>query len=240
MELHVGVGFPVNGGLRSRYPGNMFDYTPSPELAQYLRSVSVRESDVLRRLREETASYPNASMQVSPELGNFLAFLVRAINARRCLEIGVFTGYSSTAVALALPDNGELVACDRNQEWTSVACRYWREAGVHRKVALRLGPALRSLDVLLEQGNAGSFDFAFIDADKSNYLNYYERVLKLLRRGGVVAVDNVLWKGQVIGEADLDSDTIAIREFNAMLAKDERIFLSMLVMRDGLSLAMKK
>jgi predicted O-methyltransferase YrrM len=218
----------------------MFDYTPSPELGQYLRSVSVREPDVLRRLREETAAYPNASMQVSPELGQFLAFLVRMLKARRCLEIGVFTGYSSTIVAMNLPADGQLVACDRNEEWTSVACRYWREAKVDRKVILRLGPALRSLDALLEAGEAGSFDFAFIDADKSNYLNYYERVLRLLRRGGVMAVDNVLWKGSVIDASNRDPDTVAIREFNAKLVGDDRIFLSMLPLRDGLTLAMKK
>ena len=218
----------------------MFDYTPSSELVQYLRSVSVREPDVLRRLREETASYPNAGMQISPEQGNFMAFLVRAIHARRCLEIGVFTGYSSTAVALALPEDGQLVACDRNQEWTSVACRYWREAKVDSKVTLRLGPALRSLDALLEEGQSSSFDFAFIDADKSNYQNYYERVLMLLRPGGIVAVDNVLWKGRVIDEPDQEIDTIAVREFNQALAHDERIFLSMLPMRDGLTLAMRR
>jgi caffeoyl-CoA O-methyltransferase len=218
----------------------MFDYTPTSELAQYFRSVSIREPDVLRRLREETAAYPNAGMQISPEQGQFMAFLVRAIGARRCLEIGVFTGYSSTAVALALPEDGQLVACDRNQDWTSVACRYWREANVERKVTLRLGPAVRTLDALLEEGQTASFDFAFIDADKSNYRNYYERVLKLLRRGGIVAVDNVLWKGRVIDDSVQDEDTLAVRAFNQALLTDDRIFLSMLPMRDGLTLAMKK
>src|SRR5579872_535376 len=216
------------------------DIPVSPELADYIRRVSLREPDVLRRLREETASHPRVSMQISPEQGQFMALLIHLLGARRTLEIGVFTGYSSLAVALALPEDGRIIACDVSEEYTSVARRYWHEAGVDRKIDLRLRPALETLNDLIALGQAGSFDFAFIDADKENYDNYYERCLTLLRPGGLIAVDNVLWSGRVIDAADQDVDTRAIREFNNKLQADERVWLSMLPIRDGVTLACKK
>src|SRR5438270_2572793 len=167
------------------------------ETYQYLLSVSSRESDVLRRLREETASLPNSQMQISPDQGQFMALLVQLMRAKKTLEIGVFTGYSSLVVAQALPPDGKVIACDVSEEWTSIARRYWKEAGVANKISLRLAPALQTLDSLLKEGQAGTFDFAFIDADKANYDGYYERALKLLRAGGLAAIDNVLWSGRV-------------------------------------------
>ena len=216
------------------------DIAVSPELAEYIRGASLREPDVLRRLRQETASHPRVSMQISPEQGQFMALLIHMLGARRTLEIGVFTGYSSTVVALALPEDGHLIACDVSEEYTSVARRYWKEAGVERKIDLRLRPALQTLDDLLALGQAGSFDFAFIDADKENYENYYERCLTLIRPGGLIAVDNVLWSGRVIDAADKDKDTRAIRAFNKKLKSDDRVWLSLLPIRDGLTLACKK
>ena len=213
------------------------------ELSAYLRDVSLRDSDVLRRLREETAqSFDEniASMQISAEQGQFLAMLVRLIEARKTLEVGVFTGYSSLSVAMALPKDGKVIACDVSDQFTSIARRYWKEAGVDHKVDLRLGPALETLDALIAGGEAGTFDFAFIDADKANYENYYERALRLLRSGGLIAVDNVLWHGRVVDPQVNDPDTQAIRRFNARLHTDDRIDLSMLPVGDGLTLARKK
>ncbi len=218
----------------------MLDFPSTPELADYVRGASLRESEILRRLREETAAHPRASMQISPEQGQFMALLIHMLRARRTLEIGVFTGYSALTVALALPEDGRLIACDVSEEYTSVARRYWREAGVERKIDLRLRPALQTLDDLIALGQAGSFDFAFIDADKENYENYYERCLTLLRPGGLIAVDNVLWSGRVIDPADQDADTRAIRAFNKKVKSDERVWLSLLPIRDGLTLACKK
>src|SRR5579883_49934 len=216
------------------------DLQITPELSDYIRCVSLREPDVLRRLREETASHPRVSMQISPGQGQFMALLIYMLQARRTIEIGVFTGYSSLAVALALPEDGRIVACDVNEEWTAVARRYWREAGVERKSDLRLRPALQTLDDLIALGQAGTFDFAFIDADKENYDNYYERCLTLLRPGGLIAVDNVLWSGRVIDPGEQDKDTRAIRAFNQKLQSDARVWLSLLPIRDGLTLALKK
>ena len=210
------------------------------DLLEYLQRVSVREPDILRRLREETASHPHAMMQISPDQGQFMALRIHLMSARRTLEVGVFTGYSALAVALALPDHGRIIACDINEEWTAIARRYWREAGVESKIDLRLGPALKTLDDLIAKGQGGRFDFAFIDADKENYANYYERALVLLRPGGLIAVDNVLWDGKVIDPAAGDADTRAVRAFNEKLHHDERIWLSMLPIRDGLTLACKK
>jgi len=210
------------------------------QLAGYLRRVSVREPEVLRRLREETASHPKAEMQIMAEQGQFMALLVHLLNARRTLEIGVFTGYSSLAVALALPTGGKIIACDVNAEYTAVARRYWREAGVEGKIDLRLAPALQTLDALIAEGRAESFDFAFIDADKGNYGNYYERALVLLRAGGLIAVDNVLWSGRVADESVDDADTRAIRDFNEKVHHDERVWLSMVPIGDGLTLAAKR
>jgi predicted O-methyltransferase YrrM len=206
----------------------------------YVGRVTLREPEFLRRLRDETSSHPYASMQISAEQGQFMGLLIHLLAARRTLEIGVFTGYSSLAVALALPDDGRIIACDISEEWTSIARRYWREAGVERKIDLRLGPALKTLDDLIAQGQGGRFDFAFIDADKGNYINYYERALVLVRPGGLIAIDNVLWDGKVIDPSVNDADTRAIRAFNESLHDDERVWLSMLPIRDGLTLACKK
>ena len=212
----------------------------SGELWEYIRRVSVREPDVLRRLREETAPLPMSRMQISPEQGQFMGLLMRLLGARLAIEVGVFTGYSSISVALALPDDGRIIACDVSPEWTSIARRYWSEAGVAHKIDLRLQPAVETLDALLEEGRAGSFDFAFIDADKSNYLNYYERCLELVRPGGLIAVDNVLWHGSVIDPAKQDEDTLEIRRFNLLVSEDERVWVSLLPLSDGLTLAVKR
>jgi len=210
------------------------------ELAEYIRSVSLREPDLLRQLREETAKRSDAGMQLSPEQGQYLGMLVRMTGARRAIEVGVFTGLSSLHVAMALPADGKLVACDVNAETTAIARRYWAEAGVAGKIDLRIAPAIETLDQLLRDGRAESYDFAFVDADKANYRNYYERILKLLRPGGLAAIDNVLWHGKVIDESVQDADTRAIREFNAFLHTDERVWLSLVAIGDGLTLALKR
>jgi len=209
-------------------------------LHEYLLAVSLREPPLLRRLREETAAQPSAGMQISPEQGQFMGLLARLTGARRCLEIGVFTGYSSLSVALALPEDGRIVACDVSEPWTAIARRYWREAGVEGRIDLRLGPALDTLDRLLATGEAASYDLAFIDADKENYLGYYERVLQLLRPGGLVVVDNTLWDGRVADPENAEPDTVAIRHFNEHLAHDGRVDLSLLPIGDGLTLARKR
>lgn len=208
-------------------------------LHAYLVDHSVREPDILRRLRAETARDSLSMMQISPEQGQFMQLLVRLMNARNCLEIGVFTGYSSLAVALALPAAGHLIACDVSEQWTGIARRYWREAGVEDKIDLRIAPALSTLDQLLAERRTGSIDFAFIDADKVNYPGYYERAFALVRTGGLIAVDNTLWGGQVIDKKAQGEDTRAIRRFNDKLHSDKRIHLSMLPIGDGLSLALK-
>ncbi|HET6655824.1 MAG TPA: class I SAM-dependent methyltransferase [Gammaproteobacteria bacterium] len=210
------------------------------ELYQYLLDVSVREPGVLRRLREETGRLQNSNMQISPEQGRLLALLVQVMGARRCIEIGVFTGYSSLSVAMALPADGRIVACDVSEEYTDVARRYWREAGVEDKIDLRLAPALTTLDDMIDADEDRQYDFAFIDADKTHYGNYYERVLKLLRPDGLIAIDNTLWSGRVIDPSNEDEDTIAIREFNDKLYADERIDLSLVPIGDGLTLARKR
>ncbi len=214
--------------------------TLTPPLQEYLLSVSLREPPLMRRLREETAALPLSVMQIGPEQGQFMALLVRLIGARRCLEIGTFTGYSALAVALALPPEGRLLCCDINAETTAVARRYWAEAGVADKIDLRLAPALETLDALLAAGEAGRFDYTFIDADKTNYDAYYERALKLLRPGGLILIDNVLWSGAVADSAKNDNDTVALRALNHKLHGDERIDLSMLPVGDGLTLARKR
>jgi caffeoyl-CoA O-methyltransferase len=212
----------------------------TPELAEYIRSVSLREPDLLRQLREETAPRADATMQLSPEQGQFLGMLVRLTGAKRAIEVGVFTGLSSLHVALAMPKDGRLIACDVNAETTAIARRYWREAGVEDKIELRIAPAIETLDALLHDGGAGTFDFAFVDADKENYHHYYERILKLLRPGGLAAIDNVLWHASVIDDAVQDKDTRAIREFNAKLHLDQRVWLSLVAIGDGLTLALKR
>lgn len=212
----------------------------TPPLHGYLLSVSSREPEVLSRLREETSALPLASMQIAQEQGQLMALLVQLLGARKTLEVGVFTGYSSTAVALALPPDGKVVACDVSEEWTRVARRYWREAGVEQKIELRLAPALESLDQLLAEGQAGTFDFAFIDADKENYEGYYERALALVRPGGLIAVDNTLWNGRVADPSENDASTVALRRFNEKLHRDPRVDLSLVPIGDGLTLARKR
>jgi caffeoyl-CoA O-methyltransferase len=206
----------------------------------YLLDKGVREPDVARRLREETQQLPNAAMQIGADQGQFMHLFIQAIGATKTLEVGVFTGYSALWVALGLPDDGRIVACDISEEYTSVGKRYWKEAGVDSKIDLRLGPALETLDGLLQGGEAGSFDFAFIDADKANYEQYYERALQLLRPLGLIAIDNTIWSGRVADESEQDADTVAIRNLNEKLSRDDRVTLSMLTVGDGLTLAMKK
>jgi caffeoyl-CoA O-methyltransferase len=215
-------------------------HTPiTDELADYIRRVTLREPEVLRRLREESEGRRPGNMQIGPEQGQFLHLMARILGARKTLEVGVLMGYSSTWVALALPPGGKLVACDRNAEYAARARRTWREAGVEDKIELRLGPALDSLDALVAEGHAGTFDLAFIDADKANYANYYERSLVLLRRGGLIAVDNVLWHARPLDPHDHTVDTEAMRAFNRKLHADERVALSLATMGDGLALACK-
>jgi caffeoyl-CoA O-methyltransferase len=209
-------------------------------LYEYLLGASLREHPALARLRAETATHPQVNMQIAPEQGQFMALLVRLMGARRCIEVGVFTGYSSLAVALALPPGGRIVACDVSDEYTTMARRYWAEAGVAGRIDLRLAPALETLDALLAAGEAGRYDFAFIDADKEAYPEYYERLLQLLRPGGLIAVDNTLWDGAVADPADHEPDTVAIRAFNERLHGDERIDLSLVPIGDGLTLARKR
>jgi predicted O-methyltransferase YrrM len=211
--------------------------TLTDELLAYLQEVSLREPDALRKLREETAKLPMAGMQISPDQGQFMALLVRMIGARRCLEIGTFTGYSALAVALALPADGRVVCCDVSEEYTAVARRAWASAGVTGKIDLHLAPARVTLDKLRAEGRHGSFDFAFIDADKENYDHYYEAALELVRIGGVIAIDNVLWSGAVIDPKKQDADTKALRALNRKLRDDQRIDISMLPLGDGLTLA---
>ncbi len=208
-------------------------------LYRYLVDVSVRETPLQRRLREETAKLEMARMQIAPEQGQFMALLVALMGARRTLEVGVFTGYSALSVAAALPEDGRVVACDVNEEWTSLARRYWKEAGVEEKIDLRLGPAAETLGSLIEGGERGNFDFAFIDADKENYGRYFELCLDLVRPGGLIAVDNTLWSGNVIDSADQSNDTKSIRAFNEALRNDSRIRLSLVPIGDGLTLALK-
>jgi len=209
----------------------------SDELNAYLERVGVREPDVLRSVREETAQMPEARMQIAVEEGAFLAMLVRLIGARRILEVGTFTGYSSTAMALAMAPDGRIVCCDISREFTDVARRTWSAAGVDGRIELRLGPALGTLDDLLQEGASASFDLAFIDADKANYAGYYERALRLVRPGGLIAIDNVLWSGRVADVAVTDDDTEAIRALNAAIAVDERVDVAMVPIADGVTLA---
>lgn len=215
-------------------------FTLPDSLYQYLLSVSLREPEILRKLREETAGDRLSRMQIAPEQGQFMALLVQLMGAKRCIEVGVYTGYSSLCVALALPADGKIIACDMSEEWTQVARRYWKQAGVEKKIDLRLAPALETLDSLLSQGNAGSFDFAFIDADKREYWDYFERVLKLLRPGGLIAVDNTLWDGKVADPGEHDRDTDAIRDFNEKIYRNERAAISLVPIGDGLTLALKR
>lgn len=210
------------------------------ELYSYLQNVSLREAEVLQELRAETAGMPMAVMQIAPEQGQFMAFLVKLLGARKTIEVGVFTGYSALAVALALPEEGRMIACDINREYTDIAKRYWRRAGVANRIDLRLGPASETLQQLIDGGEQASYDFAFIDADKTGYRQYYEQCLVLLRPGGVIAVDNVLWGGSVIDRNDHSEDTQAIRQFNSFVKTDERVDVTMLPVADGLTLLRRR
>ena len=209
-------------------------------LYDYLLAHSLREPESLARLRAETASHPQVNMQIAPEQGQFMQMLVRLLGARRAIEVGVFTGYSSLAVVLAMPPDGRLLACDISEEYTDIARRHWQEAGVRDRIELVIAPAKETLDARLAAGEAGQYDFAFIDADKSGYLSYYERLIELVRPGGLIVVDNTLWSGKVANPAYRDADTVTLREFNDILHADPRIDLSLLPLGDGLTLARRR
>jgi predicted O-methyltransferase YrrM len=205
----------------------------------YLLSVSLKESELLTQLREETAGIEFSEMQIAPEQGQFMALLVKLMGARRALEIGTFTGYSSVVIASALPEDGELVCCDDSEEWTSMARKYWQQAGLEDRINFKLGDASRTLQAMIDEGREGTFDFIFIDADKQNYPLYYELSLKLLRAGGLIAVDNTLWSGDVADPGNDEPGTRAIRRFNEMLRHDERVEISLVTIGDGLTLVHK-
>ena len=209
------------------------------KLREYLLNISVKESEILRELREETAQMEYSAMQISPEQGTFMSFLVELIQAKRTLEIGVFTGYSALVVAMALSEDGIVTACDVSEEWANVGMKYWKKAQVEDKIDLRIAPALKTLDQLLSEGKQGTYDFSFIDADKIEYQGYFDKSLELLRIGGLIAIDNVLWGGSVIDDSIQDSSTKAIREFNENLSSDPRVSISMVPIGDGLTLACK-
>lgn len=210
------------------------------DLYDYLISVSLRESEPESRLRAETLTYEQHNMQASADEIQFLAFLVKLMGAKRALEVGVFTGYSSLVVASALPADGQMIACDVSEKWTSVARRYWQEAGVAHKIDLRLAPASETLQTLVDEGQQNSFDFAFIDADKENYSNYVDLCWQLIRPGGLIAIDNVLWGGAVIDESYQDVSTLVIRDLNKKLHHDERFDLSLVPIGDGVTLLRKR
>jgi predicted O-methyltransferase YrrM len=213
----------------------------SDSLYQYLLANSVREPEILAKLRQETAAHPLVNMQISPEQGQLMGLLVQLIGAKKCLEVGVFTGYSSLVVALNLPVDGKLYVCDVSEEFTSIARRYWQEAGVSDKIDLQIAPALVTLDRLLANGDAETFDFAFIDADKNNYAAYYDRCFQLVRSGGLILVDNVLWYGRVADPAmDNDRRTQAIKAVNQQIYHDDRVQISLIPIGDGLTIARKK
>ena len=205
----------------------------------YLLSVSLKESDLLAQLRKETAGIEFSEMQIAPEQGQFMALLLKLMGARRALEIGTFTGYSSIVIASALPEDGELVCCDDSEEWTSMARKYWQQAGLEDRINFKLGDAAKTLQTLVDQGQEGMFDFIFIDADKQNYPLYYELSLRLLRAGGLIAVDNTLWSGDVADPGNDEPGTRAIRRFNEMLKQDQRVEISLVTIGDGLTLVHK-
>ncbi|MEO0375161.1 MAG: class I SAM-dependent methyltransferase [Cyanobacteria bacterium P01_A01_bin.17] len=209
-------------------------------LYDYLLSVSLREPEIFQQLRQETAELPDWDMQIAPDQGQFMALLLQLISARKVLEIGTYTGYSTLWLASALPQDGSLITCDVDEEATEVARRYWQKADFNSKISLRLAPASDTLDQLLADGQAGTFDFAFIDADKVNYDQYYEKSLQLLRPGGLIAVDNVLWFGRVIDPEEQGETTLAIRALNQKIHEDSRVSISMIGIGDGLMLAIKR
>lgn len=212
----------------------------TPELHEYLLSVTLREPEVFTELRDETAKMENANMQISPEQGQFMHLLVKLMGAKRTLEIGTFTGYSALWTAMALPEDGKVDACDVSEEWTDIAQRYWKKAGLAEKIDLHIGPAEKTLRKFIDSGEEGQYDFAFIDADKTGYDTYYELCLKLLRPGGLIAIDNVLRSGRVIDDEVNDDSTVATRALNKKLHQDDRIDLSMVPISDGLTLALKR
>ena len=216
-----------------------FQTLGSKHLSDYLHSVSLREPEILTQLRQETAQHPMGKMQIAPEQGQFMALLVQLIGAKKTLDVGVFTGYSSLVVALALPPDGKVIACEMNQEYAAIARRWWQQAGVADKIDLHIAPAQETLARLLATGQTDTFDFVFIDADKSNYDNYYEQALQLVRPGGLIAIDNVLWSGRVADPQVQDNRTKKIRAFNHKLHQDTRISLSLVPIGDGLTLARK-
>ena len=207
-----------------------------PELCDYIVDVSLREHPSLQRLRKETSSMALANMQVAPEQAQFMQLLLRTLQAKKVLELGTFTGYSALAMALALPDNGKLITCDRNPEWTSKALYFWREANQEHKIELRLGQALDTMHELLRDGAKESFDFIFIDGDKTNYVQYYELALQLITPQGLIAIDNVFWHGKVIDEQELGGQTREIRKLNALIKNDPRVHICLLPIGDGLFL----
>jgi predicted O-methyltransferase YrrM len=209
-------------------------------MLQYIYAVSLRESDAVKRLRDETDKRPEANLQSASEQGALLALLVQMLNVKKALEIGVFTGYSALVVAEAMPDEGRLIACDVNKEFTDLGRKHWQAAGVAHKIDLRLRPALETLDELLAEGQAGTFDFAFIDADKRSYGEYYERTLQLVRTGGLIVIDNTLWYGKPMDASIQDADTVAIRALNEKLHTDERVTLAMLPIAGGMTLTLKR
>ena len=211
----------------------------APELYDYILSATLREDALLAELREETAQLPEGGMQISPDQGEFMGLLVKLVGVTRAIEVGVFTGYSSLCVARALPDDGLLVACDISVEYTDIARRYWERAGVSGRIDLRIGPAAETLERMIASGEEETYDFAFIDADKGNYPRYYELCLQLLRRGGLLLVDNALWGGQVADPARTDDITSTLRELNTMAGRDSRVEVSLLPIGDGLLLARK-
>jgi len=216
------------------------NYTPITDpLAEYIREVTLREPEPLRHLRDTNVDHPRASMQLAPEQGQFLHFLTRLVGARRVIEVGVFMGYSSSWIALAMPPDGKIVACEFNEDYSVMARRTWCDVGVQDKIDLRIAPALETLDGLIAAGESGTYDIVFIDADKVNYSNYYERALQLVRRGGLIATDNTLWDGRVIDARVTDKDTEAIRVFNRKLHDDERVALTLATIGDGVTLACK-
>lgn len=211
----------------------------SETLENYVHKVTVNESDILKSLREQTAKLSESMMQISPEQGQFMALLVKLINAKCIIEVGVFTGYSSLCMAKAMPDDGTIIACDMSEQWTNMAKPYWEEAGISHKIDLRLAPALDTLVKLSDEGQNGQFDLIFIDADKENYLHYYEQALKLLRSGGLMLIDNTLWSGRVADDTVNDAPTNAIRALNKLIPQDDRVMSSLLTVSDGLTLVYK-
>ena len=212
----------------------------SEQLHSYLLSVSVPPDPLWQRLRDETRKAVGYNMQISPEQAQFMTVLVKMLGVKKALEVGTFTGYSALTVARALPADGRLIACDISEEWTSIGKKYWQEAGVENKIELRIGPAVDTLDKLIEAGHSETFDFAFIDADKEHYADYYERCLELLRPGGVVGVDNTLWGGAVADTSNQSADTVAIRKLNQLIYEDDRVDSCLLTIGDGLALALKR